>query len=230
MSTEIPDKVWLPQGTVYGTLMNFGDEHAALAAQMTEPPYKAAPQAPVLYIKTANTFSSHGSAIALPVGVPHVQVRASVGLIFGPNRPQAQWNIAQAAINNVAYVVLLNDLTISHPSFYRPPVKFKCVDGFLCAGQAAHAVHDLAALDALSITVRVNGQTVQTFSTFEMVRSAAQLVSDVATFIDLQAGDVLMMGSPFQAPLAGAGDAVEISAPGFAPLRHTLVAHTEERA
>jgi 5-oxopent-3-ene-1,2,5-tricarboxylate decarboxylase / 2-hydroxyhepta-2,4-diene-1,7-dioate isomerase len=230
MSTEISGQTWLPQGTVYGTLMNFSDEHAALAAQMTEPPYKAAPQAPVLYIKTANTFSAHGSAIALPAGVAQVQVRASVGLIFGSNRPKAQWNIAQAAINNVVSMVLLNDLTIPHASFYRPPVKFKCVDGFLCAGQAAHAVHDLAALEALSVTVRVNGQTVQTFSTMDMVRSAAQLVGDVATFIDLQEGDVLMLGSPFQAPLARAGDAVEISAPGFAPLRHTLVAPTEERA
>jgi 5-oxopent-3-ene-1,2,5-tricarboxylate decarboxylase / 2-hydroxyhepta-2,4-diene-1,7-dioate isomerase len=229
MSSEMPGKVWLPQGTVYGTLMNFSDEHAALAAQMTETPYKAAPQAPVLYIKTANTFSPHGSAIVLPAGALQVQVRASVGLIFGSNRPQAQWNTAQAAINNVVHMVLLNDLTIPHPSFYRPPVKFKCVDGFLCAGQAVHAVHDLAALDALTITVRVNGQTVQTFCTRDMVRSAAQLVSDVATFIDLQAGDVLMMGSPFHAPLARAGDVVEISAPGFAPLHHTLVAHTGER-
>jgi 5-oxopent-3-ene-1,2,5-tricarboxylate decarboxylase / 2-hydroxyhepta-2,4-diene-1,7-dioate isomerase len=230
MNAASPSTPWLPQGTVYGTLMNFGDEHAALAAQMTEPPYKAAPQAPVLYIKTANTFSAHGSAIVLPAGVAQVQVRASVGLIFGSNRPLAQWNIAQSAINNAAYMVLLNDLTIPHPSFYRPPVKFKCVDGFLCAGQAAHAVHDLAALDALTITVRVNGQTVQTFSTLDVVRSAAQLVSDVATFIDLQEGDVLMIGSPFHAPLARAGDVVEISAPGFAPLRHTLVAHAGGRA
>jgi 5-oxopent-3-ene-1,2,5-tricarboxylate decarboxylase / 2-hydroxyhepta-2,4-diene-1,7-dioate isomerase len=228
MSADLPDKIWLPQGTVYGTLMNFTDEHAALAAQMTELPYKAAPRAPVLYIKTANTFSAHGSAITLPAGVAQVQVRASVGLIFGSKRPPAQWSIAQTAIDNVAHMVLLNDLTIPHASFYRPPVKFKCVDGFLCAGQAAHAVQDLAVLDALTVTVRVNGQTVQTFSTFDMVRSAAQLVRDVAEFIDLQEGDVLMLGSPFAAPLARAGDTVEISAPGFAPLRHTLVAAAQE--
>jgi 5-oxopent-3-ene-1,2,5-tricarboxylate decarboxylase / 2-hydroxyhepta-2,4-diene-1,7-dioate isomerase len=230
MRTTGPQTPWLPQGTVYGTLMNFSDEHAALAAQMTQPPYKAAPQAPVLYIKTANTFSAHGSAIALPAGVAQVQVRAGVGLIFGSNRPKALWSKAQAAINNVVSMALLNDLTIPHASFYRPPVKFKCVDGFLCAGQAAHAVHDLAALDALTITVRVNGQIVQTFSTRDMVRSAVELVGDVATFIDLQEGDVLMVGSPFHSPLARAGDAVEISASGFAPLRHTLVAHTEVQA
>ncbi len=227
MSTEILCKPWLPQGTVYGTLMNFSDEHAALAAQMTQPPYKAAPQARVLYVKTANTFSAHGSAIALPAGVSQVQVRASVGLIFGSKRPKTQQKTAQPAITNIAYVVLFSDLTIPHDSFYRPPIRFNCVDGFLCAAPLPHALADVAALDALTITVRINGAVVQSFSTAEMVRSAAQLVADVAEFIDLQDGDVLMMGSPFQAPLARAGDAVEISAPGFAPLRHTLVARAD---
>jgi 5-oxopent-3-ene-1,2,5-tricarboxylate decarboxylase/2-hydroxyhepta-2,4-diene-1,7-dioate isomerase len=221
---------WLPQGTVYGTLMNFSCEHAALAAQMQQPPYKAAPQAPVLYIKTANTFSAHGSAILLPEHVPHVQVRASVGLIFQTNKAPAQSNRAQAAINNIASVVLLNDLTIPHVSFYRPPVKFKCPDGFLCAAPLPHAAPDAAALDALTITVRVNGQVVQTFSTTNMVRKATQLAGDVAEFIDLQDGDVLMLGSAFDAPLARAGDAVEISAPGFATLRHALVASSEVAA
>jgi 5-oxopent-3-ene-1,2,5-tricarboxylate decarboxylase / 2-hydroxyhepta-2,4-diene-1,7-dioate isomerase len=226
-STETPP--WLPQGTVYGTLMNFKNEHAALAAQMDAPPYKTAPQAPVLYIKPANTFSAHGSAIALPARVPAVQVRACVGIIFQSNKAAAQLNIAGAAHKNIASAVLFNDLTIPHESFYRPPVKFKCLDGFLCAGQIPHALPDVAALDALTVTVRINGAAVQTFSTADMVRSAAQLVADVAEFIDVQSGDVLLLGSPFDAPLARVGDVVEISAPGFAPLRHTLVAQTGER-
>jgi 5-oxopent-3-ene-1,2,5-tricarboxylate decarboxylase / 2-hydroxyhepta-2,4-diene-1,7-dioate isomerase len=215
---------WLPQGTVYGTLMNFADEHAALAAQINAPPYKAAPQAPVLYIKTANTFSAHGSAIALPAGASQVQVRASAGLIFKSNQALAQINNAQAATLNIAYTVLLSDLTLPHTSFYRPPVKFNCIDGFLCASPAPHALNDVASLDDLTITVRINGAVQQTFNTREMVRNAAQLVGDVSEFIALQDGDVLMIGSPFDAPLAHAGDAIEITAPGFAALRHSLVA------
>ena len=39
---------FLPAGTVYGTLLNFRAEREALAQQMTQPPYKAPPQAPVL--------------------------------------------------------------------------------------------------------------------------------------------------------------------------------------
>lgn len=225
-STATPP--WLPQGTVYGTLMNFANEHAALAAQMHAPPYKAAPQSPVLYIKTANTFSAHGSAIALPAWAAQVQVRACVGIIFHQDVPVAQAKQAQAAHKNVASAVLFNDLTIPHESFYRPPIKFKCLDGFLCAGQKPHALQDLATLDALSVTVRINGAVVQSFSTQSMVRSPAQLLADVAEFIDLQGGDVLLLGSPFDAPLARAGDVVEISAPGFTPLRHTLVAAVKE--
>jgi 5-oxopent-3-ene-1,2,5-tricarboxylate decarboxylase/2-hydroxyhepta-2,4-diene-1,7-dioate isomerase len=220
--------LWIPQGTVYGTLMNFKNEHVALAAQMNAPPYKSAPQAPVLYIKTANTFSAHGSAIVLPARVPEVQVRACIGLIFQQNTTVVPVNRAQTAIQNIASMVLFNDLTIPHDSFYRPPVKFKCVDGFLCAGQMPHALSDVAAMDALTITVRINGAVVQTFSMAGTVRKAAQLVADVAGFIDLQGGDVLLLGSPFDAPLARAGDVVEISAPGFAPLRHSLVAAAQE--
>lgn len=134
---------WLPQGTVYGTLMNFADEHAALAAQMQEPPYKAAPQAPVLFIKTANTFSAHGSAIALPAGVHEVHIKASIGLIFQSNKPVVQVSTAQLATKYIANVVLINDLTLPHASFYRPPVKYKCIDGFLCAAPSPHSAPPL---------------------------------------------------------------------------------------
>jgi 5-oxopent-3-ene-1,2,5-tricarboxylate decarboxylase / 2-hydroxyhepta-2,4-diene-1,7-dioate isomerase len=228
MNAASPLTPWLPHGTVYGTLMNFSDEHAALAAQMTSPPYKAAPQAPVLYIKTANTFSAHGRAIALPAQVAQVQVRACIGLIFKKNTEVASIIKHYSAINNIAHMILFNDLTVPHESFYRPPIKFKCLDGFLCAGQSPHAVGNLSDLDTLTVTVRINGAVVQTFSLSQTVRTTAQLVADVADFIDLQDGDVLLLGSPFAAPLARAGDVVEISAPGFAPLRHSLVAAAKE--
>ena len=60
---------YLPTGTVYGTLLNFQREHALWAPRMSEAPYKEPPQAPLLYIKTANTFTPAGHAIALPPGV-----------------------------------------------------------------------------------------------------------------------------------------------------------------
>ncbi len=63
-----------------------------------------------------------------------------------------------------------------------------------------------------------------------LVRDAATLLADVSAFMTLQPGDVLMLGTDCLAdgsrPLAQAGDRVEVSAPGFAPLVHTVVAES----
>ena len=203
----------LIRGTVYGTLMNFACEHRALAAQMPEPPYKGVPIAPVLYIKTANTFSDYEATISLPSNVPSVQIRASIGLVMGH----------AGAIDTL---LLLNDLTVPHASFYRPPVKTKCIDGFLGIAQTSHAASNLDCLDGLQITIQINDTHVQTFNLNEMIRSPSQLLADVREFIDLQPGDVLMLGSPFDAPLAKAGDHITITAAGFSPVSNTLIAQS----
>ena len=77
MTTPAP---WQPRGTVYGTLLNFQREHALWAPRMAEAPYKAAPKAPVLYVKTANTFAHYGAAVSVP---GEVWVSASLGLAGG---------------------------------------------------------------------------------------------------------------------------------------------------
>ena len=54
------------RGTVYGTLLNHRDALAALGNAVHEPPYKAPPKAPILYIKPRNTWLGAGEAIVVP--------------------------------------------------------------------------------------------------------------------------------------------------------------------
>ena len=219
---------WLPAGTVYGTLLNFRREWDLWAPRMTEAPYKAAPKAPVLYVKTANTFTPCGADIAVP---GEVEVGAALGLVIGdfePNLPPALDGQAQTAINKrVTGCVLLADLSLPHPSYYRPPIKFRNRDGILGCGPAT-VPPALADIAAHKLEVRVNGQAMQTVDLSTLVRDAATLLADVGEFMTLQPGDVLMLGTdclPDGArPRAKAGDRIEISAPGFAPLHHTLIA------
>jgi 5-oxopent-3-ene-1,2,5-tricarboxylate decarboxylase/2-hydroxyhepta-2,4-diene-1,7-dioate isomerase len=199
---------WLPQGTVYGTLLNFRREWDLWSARMTQDPHKAAPQAPVLYVKTANTFCPAGQDLLLQDGVSEVDIGASLGLVIG----------AQAS---VVGAVLLNDWSVPHTSYYRPPVKYRNRDGFLALPQQVTAgqVQDWA---ALQIAVRRNDEVVQTLDLREMMRGIPQLLTDVGEFMTLQPGDVLMVGTDCLAdgtrPRAKAGDRVEISASGFAPV------------
>ena len=89
------------------------------------------------------------------------------------------------------------------------------------------ALASVADLSALRLTVKVNGAVVQEVDFAQLVRSPSQLVTDVSAFMTLRAGDVLTVGCDVLAsgvrPLAAVGDRIEIDAPGFPTLTHTLV-------
>ncbi|NCA00201.1 MAG: fumarylacetoacetate hydrolase [Betaproteobacteria bacterium] len=180
------DTRYWPQGTVYGALLNFQQEWNLRAPQMPEAPHKGAPKAPVLFIKTANTFTASGGSIAIPSAVSDVDIGANLAWVFGADaKPVA--------------CVLVNDVSIPHESYYRPPVKFKCVDGFLGVGSKALGT----------------------------VRKSQTLLADIAEFMTFQEGDVLLLGSDClpdgKRPRAKVGDVVEISAEGFDTLVNTFV-------
>ena len=219
-------------GTVYGVLLNAQAEWQSASALMNEPPYKAPPAAPVLYIKTANTWSAHDTAIPVPADVPDVEIGATLGVVMGvPN--------THGEPSHVRGFVLLNDVSVPHSvqaqGFYRPPVKYKNLDGFLGVGPTLLPAADLTQPNALTLEVRVNGVLRQTLDLRQMRRPLNELLTDVNDFMTLQAGDVLMLGLDIctQGPEAGhrpharVGDVIEIQAPGHAGLgvmRHTLVA------
>lgn len=229
---------YLPEGTVYGTLLNFQREARLWAARAAEPPYKGAPRAPVLYIKTANTFSPQGATIRLPAGTAEVEVGAALGLVIGQSRsfgPLPRVAPSSGAIpiessdplEDVAGVVLLNDLSLPHASYYRPPVKYRNLDGFLGVGPRVRPLAAVGDLSALALTVRINGDLRQTVDLATLVRDAATLLAEVNAFMTLRPGDILMLGTDClddgTRPRARVGDRIEISAPGFEPLVNSMI-------
>lgn len=198
-------------GTVYGTLMNFRGELDALGPKMNEAPYKAPPRAPVLYVKPANTFSGNGAAIVVPRGVDEVEVGATVAMVM-------------KSATEVAGYVLLNDLSIPHDSFFRPPVKAKCIDGFLGIGDRVRARNEAGDPAVFKLEVRINGTLAQTVRFSQLVRPADRLLADVSEFMTLGAGDMLMLGCDVGRPRAKAGDRIDITMPALGTLTNTLVA------
>lgn len=201
---------WIPPGTVYGTLLNFRGEWALWLPRMHDKPYAAPPNAPVLYVKTANTFAPHGATVALPAGET-VEVAASLGLLIGED-------------GQPSHALLVNDMSVAHESYYRPPMKFRNRDGFLglpLEPTPLAALGGLAGLAALELELRIHGVHKQTTSLRDVVRDIPTLLRDVAEFMTLQPGDVLLVGSEAlpdgTRPRVVAGDAVEISAPGLKP-------------
>ena len=200
-----------PQGTVYGSLLNFQAELAAMGEQVHAAPYQAPPVAPVLYVKTANTWSANGSVIVLPPGASQLEVGATIAMVIGAPVFDADTSRAQSS---VAGYVLANDLCVPHASFYRPPVKARCADGLL--GVGPQRVPAALAGDPAQwvIEVRINGALRQSVDFAGLLRNAATLLADVSAFMTLQPGDWLLLGCAGGRPLVAAGDTVEIRVAG----------------
>ena len=147
-----------PPRTVVGAALNYRQQLEALGEAAHAPPYQRPPQAPVLYIKPANTHAQDGDAILVPADVAEVQVGACLGIVFG--RTATRVSAAQA-LDYVAGYRVVADLSEPHASYFRPALKQQCRDGFCPIGRDLTPAASVANPDALDIEVLVDGQTAQ---------------------------------------------------------------------
>jgi 5-oxopent-3-ene-1,2,5-tricarboxylate decarboxylase/2-hydroxyhepta-2,4-diene-1,7-dioate isomerase len=208
-----------PVQAVFGCLLNHRAALDALGDALHQAPYQAPPRAPVLYVKPRNCRVGHGAAIIVPGGVDTLEMGATLGVVIG----RSAWRVSEAeAMSCVAGYTVCNDVSVPHASYYRPSLRFKCRDSFLPIGPWIVGARHVAAPDALSIRVEIDGRLAQQATTGGMHRPVARLLADVSEFMTLSPGDVLMLGVPFGAPLARAGQRVHIHIEGVGTLENPL--------
>ena len=207
-------------GTVYGTLLNHRTVLQALGDAVNQPPYSGPPRAPVLYLKPRNTLAADGEAIVVPPGVAELEVGASLGLVIG--RPSSHLTEGQA-IEHLAGYLIVNDVSVPHPQYYRPSIPFKARDGFCPLGPRVVSRTAIANPDALTLRIYVDGELKQTTTTAELVRPVAKLLADVTDFMTLLPGDVLAVGVASPAPRLRAGQRARIEIDGLGRLENPCV-------
>lgn len=209
------------RGAVFGTLLNYRGELAALGGAVDAAPYGAAPRAPVLYIKPANTWAAFGAQVTLPSSLAAVEIGAALGIVIGVTAHRVA---EQEALDCVAGYTIVNDVCEPHASFHRPAIRQRCRDGFCPIGPWVIARHEVGSPDALRLRVLVNGDLAAENSTANLVRPVARLIADVSEFMTLAAGDVLLAGVPENSPRARAGDRVRIEVESVGALENALTA------
>lgn len=202
-------------GTIYGVVLNDGREREALAAAFGDAPYKAPPEAPVVYIKPRLCATTAGAPVPLPEDTDALQVSATVALLFARDVCRTD---AADALKGVAAACLALDVSVPEASYYRPAVAQRCRDGFLPVGRFA----DVPATWA-EVTTLIDGERAHSWSLDRLVRPAAQLIADLSQFMTLKAGDVLLVGLPGDAPTARAGQRIRVEGAGLPPLE-TIIA------
>lgn len=228
---QVPFAPWRLSGTVLGVLMNHRPALAALGEAVHQPPYKAPPRAPVLYVKPRNTWragtGAMADAVVVPAEAPELELGASLAAVIGRS---ASGVPAGEALAHVAGWLLVADVCVPHASYYRPSLRWRVRDGFCPMAPVAAPAAAVARPDVLDITVEIDGVAVHTASTADRVRDMATLIADVSAFMTLGPGDLLMLGVSAGAPRVRAGQRARLSAEGLAPLDVRFVAEGADPA
>jgi 5-oxopent-3-ene-1,2,5-tricarboxylate decarboxylase/2-hydroxyhepta-2,4-diene-1,7-dioate isomerase len=213
---------WEPpaMGCVYGAALNFRGLRELLESEFHRPPHDHPPRAPVLYIKPRNTWTAHGRPVPLPSAVDAVEIGATLGVLIGRDATRVPRGRATEVI---AGYTIVNDVTIPHAGLFRPPLRFKCRDGFCPVGPWVIARDAIPSAGALAIRARVNGEVRMENTTANLHRDIAGLIADVTEFMTLRAGDLLAVGVPEHPPLARAGDLMTVEIEGLGRLDNRLL-------
>lgn len=193
-------------GSIYGVILNDIRERESLTSKFVEKPYSAPPRAPVVYMKAHSTVTR--GAIIAPAGAV-VDAAPTLALLFARD---AAMVTRKNALSYIGGVALALDVSLPQADYYRPAVVQKNGDGFLPIGPFAPTTFPS------EIQMEVDGEAKFQWSLDRLYRSVDRLIADLSSFMTLQAGDILLVGLPGDAPRLSAGKKVRVMADGLPPL------------
>ena len=203
-------------GTVFAVALNHKSQLEFWNDAFHQDPYKTPPKTPVWFIKPRNTIVGNGDNIVHP-GDADVLSGGTLGMVIGRRATRVSAAEARGYIKGFCAA---NEVSHPETTFYRPAIRAKCRDTFCPLG----APGPLSAVDQTEVVTLINGRQVNSWSTRELVRNAAQILEALTEFATLEEGDVILMGTPQERVAINVGDEVEIRVQGLPELRNKVVA------
>ena len=211
---------WLPppHGTVFALGLNYVDHAAELAFK--------APEEPLLFLKTPNTFVGHRQHSYRPDNVDYMHYEAELVVVIGkPARRVKQ----REAMDYVAGYTLCNDYAVRDylENYYRPNLRVKCRDSLSPLGPYIIDRDDIDDPHDLKLSTRVNGELRQEGTTRDMVFNIPFLIEYISAFMTLQPGDMISTGTPKGLADVQPGDEVVIEVEQVGRLINYVVSEQE---
>lgn len=153
----------------------------------------AEPKEPVLFSKFNNTLAPHGATVDI-AGLDQVDYEAELGVVLG----RGGRNIAEArALDHVLGYYNAND--VSERALQMRSGQWllgKSLDGFLPLGPMVVTADEAGDPQAMRVRGWLNGELRQDSSTADMIFSVAEVIAYVSRFMTLEAGDIIVTGTP----------------------------------
>jgi len=186
-----------------------------------------APKYPSMFFRTPGSLVAHGQPIVRPPESEQLDYEGEIALVIGRSGRRIP---ESDALDFVACATLCNEGTIRdwmrHGKFNVTQGKNWDATGSIGPWIATADEVDLT--KPLHLTVKVNGEVTQDDTTASMIKSFAELIAYVSTFMTLRPGDILVTGTPIklkrnEAPVwLKSGDVIEIAVPQIGVLRNTV--------
>lgn len=224
----LTELAWLPPLPAPEKILCIGINYADRNADYGE---QQPPQYPSLFFRSPGSLVGHQGNIVRPRESEQLDYEGEIALVIG----RAGRRIAPAqALAHVAGVTLCNEGSIRdwmrHGKFNVTQGKNWDASGGIGPWIVTADEIDLA--KPLHLTVKVNGELTQDDTTASMIKSFAELIAYVSTFMTLKPGDIIVTGTPIKLKRTDMpvwlkpGDVVEIAVPEIGVLRNTVVAET----
>jgi len=189
-----------------------------------------APDYPTVFVRFSSTLVGHNGAIVRPAVSDQLDFEGEMVAVIG----QGGRHIDRAqALDHVAAYSLFNDASVRDYQFRSPQWTMgKNFDATGAFGPWLVTADELPPGGAgLGIRTRLNGETVQSANTDQMIFDVATLVSLVSEVMTLDAGDIIVTGTPSGVGVARdpklfmkPGDVCEVEVDQVGVLRNPIVA------
>jgi 5-carboxymethyl-2-hydroxymuconate isomerase len=174
-----------------------------------------APTAPVVFMKPATAVIGDGGEVVIPSYSGNCHHEAELALLVGSGGRNIPAGEALAALAGYGVAI---DLTLRdvQDELKKKGLPWDIAKGFDTACPLSTFVPADRVADPQDLTIRltVNEELRQNGSTALMIHSAAQIVSHLSTIFTLEAGDIILTGTPAGVSRIVAGDRVRAEIPG----------------
>ncbi len=215
----VPDAALLPPIPDSEKIVCIGLNYRAHAAEAGIDP----PSSPTFFAKYRNALAAPGATVQLPAASQKVDFEAEVAFVIGRRARDVP---EDRAIDHLAGFTLFNDLSARDLQFSTPQwMPGKVFDGSAPCGPALVTPDEAGRPDAIDVSLQLNGETMQSASTSDLVFSVPELVAHLSALMTLEPGDLIATGTP--SGIGGAreprvwladGDEVLVSSPTLGTL------------
>lgn len=152
------------------------------------------PQSPAIFAKFRNALAAPGAAVPLPAASRKVDYEAEVAFVVGRRAHEVA---EEEALDYVAGYTLLNDLSARDLQFATPQwMSGKVFDGSAPCGPALVTPDEAGPHDGIEISLRLNGEEMQSASTEDLIFDVPWLLSHLSRLMTLEPGDIISTGTP----------------------------------